>query len=322
MRVPCDLFKINYLHMKKLILSLTLSLAFLFNANAQIPNGFMENWAPASMGLPDDPVSWSTTNVLTSIFLGSNPQSVFKVSDSYTGFAARVTTIRQTNNQTQGMIADTTGFMVLGTINLDGSLIPTPYNYPTKPNSLIFRSKYNPSGTDTAIVGVLLYKYNTTLNKRDTIGEGYYLVGANQTSYVLSTATINYSVTTVNPDSMLIYVIASHRNPATGQYPKVGSSFFVDHFYFDITAGIENENVSTSVNVYPNPSTFAVNFKFDAVQPKAVVIHDLTGRLVENVPVNSSALTLSTEKWVKGFYTYSLIGNDNAVLKTGKFQVQ
>lgn len=54
--------------MKKLTLSLTLILVFLFNANAQIPNGFMENWAPFSTGLPEDPVDWSTTNVLNSFF--------------------------------------------------------------------------------------------------------------------------------------------------------------------------------------------------------------------------------------------------------------
>jgi hypothetical protein len=308
--------------MKKITLSIALCLAFLFNANAQVPNGFMENWAPASMGLPEDPVSWATTNILNSFLLGSNPQSIFKVTDSHSGFAARVTTIKQTNNQTMGTIPDTTGFMVLGTINIDGTLIPTPYNYPTKPNSLIFYSKYNPNGTDTALVAVLMFKYNTVLNKRDTIGEGYYIVGANQNTYVQTTVPITYSMPSVNPDSMLIFVIASASNPATGQYPKVGSSIFVDHFYFDVTAGIENQNVSTSVTVYPNPSTFAVNFKFDAEQPKSVVIYDLSGRLVDNISVNSSTLTLSTENWVKGFYTYSLIGNDNAVLKTGKFQVQ
>lgn len=308
--------------MKKLIFSLTLSIAFLFNAIAQIPNGFMENWAPASTGLPEDPVSWSTTNLLTSIFLGSNPQSVFKVSDSYSGFAAKVTTIKQTNNQSQGNLPDTTGFMALGTIDINGTLLPTPYNYPTKPNSLMFYSKYNPNGIDTAIVVVYMFKYNTTLNKRDTIGTGFYLVGSNQTSYALSTAPINYSVPNVNPDSMLIFVAASNRNPATGQYPKVGSAFFVDHFYFDITAGIENENVSTFVTIYPNPSTFAVNFKFDANLPKAILIYDMQGRLVENVSVYSTTHTISTEKWAKGQYTYNLIDKNNKVLKTGKFQVQ
>lgn len=310
--------------MKKLIFTFSLSIiVFLFDANAQIPNGFMENWAPASTGLPEDPVSWTTTNLLTSLFLGSNPQSIFKVTDSYSGYAAKVTTIKQTNNQSQGNLPDTTGFMVLGTINLDGTLLPVPYNYPTKPNSLNFYSKYNPNGTDTAIVGVLMFKYNTTLNKRDTIGTGFYLVGSNQTSYVLSTAPINYSITNVNPDSMLIFVAASHRDTITGQYPKVGSAFFVDHFYFDITAGIENNNVSTSVTVYPNPSTFAVNFKFDADhQPKEILIYDMQGRLVENVSVNSTFHTISTENWTKGLYTYSLLGNDNSVLKTGKFQVQ
>jgi hypothetical protein len=308
--------------MKKITLSIALCLAFLFNANAQVPNGFMENWAPASMGLPEDPVNWATTNILNSFLLGSNPQSIFKVTDSHSGFAAKVTTIRQTNNQTMGTIPDTTGFMVLGSINIDGTLIPTPYNYPTKPNSLNFYSKYNPNGTDTALVAVLMFKYNTVLNKRDTIGEGYYIVGANQNSYVLTTVPITYSMPSVNPDSMLIFVIASGSNPATGQYPKVGSAIFVDHFHFDVTAGLENKNVSTSVTVYPNPSTFAVNFKFDAEQPKSVVIYDLSGRIIENVSVNSSTLSISTENWSKGFYTYSLIGNDNAVLQTGKFQVQ
>lgn len=309
--------------MKKLILSITLSLAFLFNANAQIPNGFMENWVNTQlMGSGQEPQSWATTNVLSSPFLGSNPISVTKVSDSYQGFAAKITTIRQINNQTSGTIPDTTGFMILGTIDGSGNILPTPYSYPTRPNQLRFYSKYNPSGVDTAGIGILLYKWNTVMNKRDTIGEGYYKVGENQTSYALRTININYNVSMIVPDSMLIFVIASLRDTVTGQYPKVGSAIYVDHFYFDITAGIENENVSTSVNVYPNPSTFAVNFKFDEVQPKAILIHDLTGRLVENVSVNSSTLTLSTENWVKGFYTYSLIGNDNAVLKTGKFQVQ
>jgi len=307
--------------MKKIALSIALCL-ILFNVNAQVPNGFMENWAPVSPGLPEDPVNWATTNILNSFFFGSNPQSIFKVTDSYSGFAAKVTTIRQTNNQTMGAIPDTTGFMLLGTINLDGSIIPAPYNYPTKPNSLVFYSKYNPNGSDTAVVAVFMLKYNTTLNKRDTIGQGFYFVGSNQNSYVQTSIPIYYSVPSVNPDSMMIFVAASHRNPATGQYPKIGSAIFVDHFYFDVTADIENQNVSTSVTVYPNPSTIAVNFKFDEKQPKSIAIYDLSGRLIEKVFVNSPTLSISTQNWPKGFYNYSLIGNDDEVLQTGKFLVQ
>jgi hypothetical protein len=310
--------------MKKLLLSITLFVAFLFTATAQVPNGFMENWvATAAGGQGEEPTGWATTNVLSSFFLGNNPVSITKVVDSHSGFAAKITTIRQTNNQTQGTVDDTTGFMLLGSINpTTGELIPVPYTYPTKPNSLIFRSKYNPNGVDTAVVAVLLFKWNTVLSKRDTLGEGYYVVGANQSSYVLSTALIDYSIPAINPDSMLIFAIASFRDTITGQYPKVGSTFYVDHFYFDITSGIENDNVSTSVNVYPNPSTFAVNFQFDNAQPKAILVYDMQGKLIENVNVNSDKITLSTEKWAKGMYSYSLIGLDNAVLKAGKFQVQ
>lgn len=309
--------------MKKVLLTLTFSLALLFNANAQITNGFMENWAQTQLGgLGEEPTGWATTNVLSSFLLGGNPVSVFKENAGYSGFAAKITTIKQTNNQTSGNLPDTTGFMLLGSIDMNGNILPAPYNYPSRPNSLMFRSKYDPNGIDTAAVGVLMFKWNTALNKRDTIGEGYYTVGDSQGTYVLSTAIINYNIASVIPDSMLIFVMASLSNPATGQYPKVGSAFYVDHFYFDITAGIENENVSTSVTVYPNPSTFAVNFKFDKEQPKAILIYDMQGRLVENVSVQSSNHTISTEKWAKGMYSYSLIANDNSILKTGKFQVQ
>jgi hypothetical protein len=294
------------------------------NTNAQVQNGFMENWTPTQLGgLGEEPTGWATTNIVSSFLLGGNPVSVFKVTDSYSGFAAKIKTIKQTNNQTSGALDDTTGFMLLGSLTSTGDLIPVPYNYPTRPNSLMFRSKYIPNGGDTAGVGIAMFKWNTTLNKRDTIGEGFYTVGATQNTYVLCTANITYYVPSVVPDSMIIIAAASIKEPSTGQYPKVGSEFFVDHFHFDITAGIDdNENVSTFVTVYPNPSTFAVNFKFEAEQPKAILIYDMQGRVIENVSVQSSNHTLSTENWPKGLYTYSLLGNDNAVLKTGKFQVQ
>lgn len=309
--------------MKKLTLIVSMPLILALSTMAQIPNGFMENWVDTQlMGQGQEPNNWATTNVLSSPLLGSNPVSVTRVNDSYQGFAAKITTIRQTNNLTQGKVPDTTGFMLLGTIDLNGNILPAPYNYPSRPNALNFYSKYNPNGVDTAGVSIIMFKWNNTLNKRDTIGEGYYTVGQNQTTYSLQTVSITYTVPSVVPDSMIIFVIASLRDTLTGQYPKVGSAFYVDHFYFDITAGIENENITASVSIYPNPSTFAVNFKFDDIQPKAVLIHDITGRLIENITVKSSALTISTENWRKGFYTYSLIGNDNAILKTGKFQVQ
>jgi hypothetical protein len=88
-----------------------------------------------------------------------------------------------------------------------------------------------------------------------------------------------------------------------------------------ITIGVNEYTSTTEVNVYPNPAQDAVNFAVDSKIAKAVQIYDIAGKMIGSFGISTDVATISTAQFANGSYTYSIIGNDNAVLKRGKFSV-
>ncbi len=266
----------------------------------------------------EEPVSWTTSNVLNQIILGGNPISVFKASgvDKYSGtYACRINIIKQTSNQTGGQLPDTLGLIFTGSIGLQGPKYG--YGYTSRPISLDFYAKYVPVSGDTAVAYVLLTKWNT--NKRDTVGEGGMLVG-NTATYTKFSAPIAYKQT-YNPDTATIIISAGGGGLKKSKTPKVGSSLYVDDLSYVVTGITENIGVANIVNVYPNPASTEVNFKAASNDATQVQISDITGRSVANLGFENKITKLNTSKLAAGVYTYSVTNKDGVVLSRGKFDV-
>ncbi len=103
------------------------------------------------------------------------------------------------------------------------------------------------------------------------------------------------------------------------------SSFFIINF--NITVGI-NEAKANAVlsNAYPNPSSVFYSLKYDLneyVQTAKVVMYDMLGKAVKEIPVNDrqGVLKINIEDLNAGVYFYSFIINNNKAISTKKIVV-
>jgi hypothetical protein len=89
------------------------------------------------------------------------------------------------------------------------------------------------------------------------------------------------------------------------------------------TVGLnENKGISLgSVSVFPNPATAQLNFVTDIKDAKQAMIYDVTGKLVEFQNFNDGKIKLDVSSYNKGLYFYTVTGNNNQKLKSGKITV-
>src|ERR1700682_2288956 len=99
--------------MKKLLLSSFAMLCLGVLAYSQ-PNPGMENWTSnTGQTSYDEPNNWTTTNVLNQVIFGGNPVSIFKdgVNKNSGNYSCKINIIKQTSNQTGGVLPDTIGLI-------------------------------------------------------------------------------------------------------------------------------------------------------------------------------------------------------------------
>jgi uncharacterized repeat protein (TIGR01451 family) len=83
----------------------------------------------------------------------------------------------------------------------------------------------------------------------------------------------------------------------------------------DMTTGINQEKIS-SMQLSPNPSNDNLSISFDNNFAGKILVTDITGRVVKQVPVNNlNKLNLNTADLSNGLYQISTIGNINTVSK-------
>ncbi|MDO8999978.1 MAG: T9SS type A sorting domain-containing protein [Bacteroidota bacterium] len=83
----------------------------------------------------------------------------------------------------------------------------------------------------------------------------------------------------------------------------------------------ENRQSLIDLVVFPNPSSNQVNFVTESKEAKQLVIYDVTGKLIEQHNFVDGKLILSVLDYNKGMYLYSILGNSNQTLKSGKITV-
>jgi hypothetical protein len=208
-------------------------------AVVHFPNGDMEYWKAVTSEEPDN---WTTINLYT---MGMGTPSVTKDTDSYSGTYA----IKCVNVPL--LYGDTIGYFTNGTIGKNGPEggMTTWLN----PDKVTGYYKYLPVGMDTAIAGVMTYRYDGTLHKTIMLDSSRIkLKGAISYTYFEIPLTYNNWpwVDTAN------IAFASGNIDPPGSYVGLGSTLFIDNLQITYKPMGVTETLfgDKDIVIYPNPA--------------------------------------------------------------------
>ena len=192
----------------------------------------------------------------------------------------------------------------------------------TRPASLKGFYKMNALGNDEGVAIVIMTKWNTVTNSRDTLmyNENLFFP-ANAANWTAFTFPLTYAYNE-NPDTVLI----GFGLTTPGSF-NMNSTLTIDDlsFFGNVPIGMQEEaKTPVAVNLYPNPvSTNAtISLPGTSLNQARLEIYDVLGNKVGAVEgLNGNTIDISREGLKTGIYFYSII-QDNAVLVSGKLSVE
>jgi len=314
--------------MKHIVLIISLVvIPILAIAQTQIPNSSFENWTIAANGT-DSLIGWSSSNLVV-----INPViSLYSDIDSYQGsLAANLVTapFGFVQYSTIGILVNGQATFSYGGGSGSGNVKyisggGTPISYkPTKLNG--YYKTTTLSQGDLPFVKVLLTKYNTTLNKRDTVSYSESNFTTSNNNYSPFSIPLVDLLPGVTPDTITTIFYSS--NPAFVNTIGVWSNLYIDNIYLSSanTTGIElNTPTKSDIQISPNPfqeqTIISVNQgNYNQLQ---LEVYDALGR---SIPItyteDTKRVVLSRGNLGAGVYWFRLIG-DGQVIGSGKLIIE
>ena len=319
--------------MKKILL---LTMACMLTAAAGIsqsnlPNGDMEGWhdavgANGSYDQIDGPL-WSTLNELFGLPapIGPGPLTVEKTDDVHSGsWAAKLKSENFTMIPNDIFIPGMMGFTQLDMLNNGIKLgKPCPGCKPTK---FYGWYKFDQVNGDSCAAILLVSKWNSTLNKKDTIGYCRTDFKSPQTAYTYFEMPVTYGTTGLEPDSMLILLVSSGGFSAInfqGGVGQVGNTMYVDDISIDYPLGVTQVLMpEIGVKTYPNPASDRMTVELTKAVPGGMLdIYTMEGRLVSSQKAGNMVSTIDVSGLAAGQYHYKLI-DGKTIQNTGFFMIK
>lgn len=289
-------YLMNYdIFMKKLLLVIS-GMCIATFAQAQMINGSFEDWDTSAGYI--SPVGWDNLNAMTH---STSTITCNRISPGNTGVYSLAL-----NTQNVAGMGVVPGFAVLGKLDSATHLPKTGVPCTTRPEVFGGYWQYMPYTTDDqGYIAVVISKWNTALNKRDTIGYGYHEPVGMVHHWSLFQVGINYT-SSATPDSAMVILSASGPNPIAYSFLWVDDVWLGDSV---LQTGITTLNTQTAkVALYPNPakeSVSAAYFAQSATELK-IEITDITGRTAASqtnkIASGNNNLTISTAGLTKGLY--------------------
>lgn len=316
--------------MKKFILLSAVSCLSTFSFAQVIPNAGFETWVnnqetPQVYSVPQFWISIDALQTELYYLFGDSTyvvHSVSQVSSSHSGSSAVQMRVVQSNegDTVAGAIFSERSAVHFFDVAFGGSGA-LGYAFASRPANLTGYRKFTIVGGDTAIAGVVMTKWNTTTNSRDTV--------VNIQNYQFTTAAANWTSFSIpltyllneNPDTCLI--VAGIVSSST---PHLGTTFSLDDLAFtgNVAIGIPEQTDNAAVDVYPNPfnEETTVSFHDVMLNHASLEIYDMLGNKVRVMAdLNGENITINREGLSSGMYFYNLI-NNNAIVATGKLSIQ
>lgn len=282
------------------------------NANQQVNNSGLDNWSPVDY---TDPQGWTSSNLLSILF--DAPTSVRQnTTDVVSGSSSLE--IENTVINIFGGFGDTVGYISNSNIFLGGGGAGSAYT--SKPEKLSFHYKYTPMGNDSATVGVLFTKWNSSTQESDSITGNIMRLGASSS---FTKAEIQFDWTgNPDPDSVLIAMAAGDLER---QIAIPGSIVIFDNLMLEFGVGIATPvpAFADQVHLYPNPAgdEIFINLSRTELEEGYIRILNILGQPVfeRSFSNTSEPIRADLSNWQSGTYLYEITSGDQTL--TGKFIV-
>ncbi len=163
---------------------------------------------------------------------GPGPLTVDSTRDSYSGPYAAVMVTDTFSPQGAPILIP--GLIGTDSLDIPNATIILGKRYTSRPTAFKGYYKYIPVGGDSAMVSIMLSKYNSALQRRDTVGWVKQLYKTPVTTYTLINLPIAYNSADI-PDSLTLLICSSagvnfaDLFHCTGQ---VGSKMWIDEIQF------------------------------------------------------------------------------------------
>ncbi len=285
----------------KTLLPIALCLLSTF-AFAQIPNNGFEDWFTPAGESYMNPVEWGSSNDVGAQL----PSPFVNVTKETTDPGDGTSSLKlETINI---VLTNVAGVALTGEITYSGNLsFSGGFPFTSRPGQLTGKLKYSPAAsTDSSFIYVVLFKWNSALNKRDTIAIGTEITGA-VNSWASFGATLNYN-SPDNPDSALVLLSSSK-----GFLGSAGSKLWIDDLSFQFEAGT-NDITSNPLSVFPNPAQNVLYLNAIPGQYSTVSVYNYAGMLLMNASVNGNAIDISSLS--NGTYIVSVTENSGIVSRS------
>lgn len=313
--------------MKKLLLLSSL-IGFSATIIAQtVPCANMETWVnnneTGSTFLV--PQKWITfdqvQNAFDPAYVGT---SVIRSTSSHAGTYASLMRTAINNGDTMGGVMVAHDSVSTFFNALFGGSNSLGFPYATRSANLTCYYKLTLVGGDTAAISVIMTKWNTGLQKRDTLCAVDKYLFSNVAAYTLLSIPMSYSIN-ANPDTALIVTGIFGPN---GAKTHVGTLFYLDDLLFTGTAPFSVAEVAGHdpyLHLFPNPALSEVTVQIDAsvgLNEARLVIYDVLGKEVKTVNrINSWEFKMDLHDLKGGVYFYSFV-SDGKTVSNGKFAVE
>ena len=273
------------------ITSVTLSISVL----GQIPNFSFENWT--NNGMYYTPDNWSTLNPTTSA------NSIYTATKGTPGNPGS-TYLKLTSKMINGTAVN--GVATCG--ELDPITLNPIKGFPFSQQPKSFSGNYQYMAAFPGVIRVSLTKWNTQLNKRDTVAYIDQQLSGMEMSWKAFNLDFIYTNSDV-PDSCLILMKASGFTPYNSDY------LWVDNLNFtgDV-AGLNDIELTPSVfTIFPNPTANFIEIKLNDLKTSSSKIElvDLKGTTLLSKEIDPFIYnhTIDVRSLSKGNYIVRLISD-------------
>lgn len=205
-----------------------------------IPGGCMDEWVNWDDGygfICMEPAGkfLRTLNYLTTLpsaIGGPGPQTTDSTRDSYSGKYAALLTTKTFSPQGSPILIP--GLIGTDSLDIPNGTIRLGNRYTQKPLKFQGYYKYEPVNGDSALVSVLLSKFNTLAGKRDTIALARQVYKNTVSTYTLIDLPLNY-YNSDTPDTLTLIICSSAGvkfNDLMNCEGQVGSKMWIDEISF------------------------------------------------------------------------------------------
>lgn len=277
-------------------------------AQQQIANSGFESWD--TIGDYTQPSNWYTLNPLAAF--GFDPSTTI-TNDAHSGnYAVQLESL-------SGQFTDISGVLCTGPIlneNLQPDFSKMKVAFASKPVALQFYYKAFPQQGDTGVLAMYLTRWNTALQKTDTVAQASMSFADSVSVYTLANCVFNY-YSPLQPDSMFIIGSSS----IDGFNPTIGSKLLLDDFLLTYPTTGLNDMYLPSLSIYPNPVQHELRIQSDEEIKGVMKLYSVTGKLIAEKVVNGKNTIVDVSTLGDGIY-FVILQSEQGQLVSCKIKVQ